>query len=189
MAITNVKEQNFFIVSDPLKYTVMDVEVANENLVNPEHADCLIDGEWVKLDSNGKAVRITHLDDTYPIMTQAPGAAMTTVNVVMKNADKCFPVLTLKKATDKQMTKKIQIIKLGTFEADTYRWDSAATYNIGDEVVVGLVDGKVAILPKADISSAHDAWKPMYQNIEKVIGIVTKLPADNDQKLRVLVTL
>jgi len=131
-----------------------DVEVDDEDIVDPNEADALIQGEWLSLDAvSGKYTR--HVDET------------------KRGAHQVF---TPKGDMGAQAIKKVAVIQLHEYEAETIVFDDGFAGAVGDpltvgDIVLGGVAGTYCGLKAAAVGNI-------------VYGVVTKLPADNNGKLR-----
>lgn len=99
-----------------------DYTVADTTLLDPTTTNAYVEGEWVLLDSNGKAARVTLATERAPkqIWTQKGDFAA-------------------------QALGKICALELHEYEADTDMFDGAGVYAVGTELTVKSVtiDGVV----------------------------------------------
>lgn len=166
--MSTIQRINFELVSDTLKLQVRDFGLADKTIAEPLNATALVDGEWFTIDSSYKAARAASVAGAgnFPTQTSYPCWAERGRSDVLANA-----------------ARKIPLIFMGQYEADTRIFDASAavsggaaitfvgqplkvaTVTIGGKIVVGLV-GAVA------------------GDGEPIVGRVTRLPANNGGKLR-----
>lgn len=166
--MSTIQRVNFEPVSDLLKTQIRDFALADKTIAEPLNATALVDGEWFIIDSAYKAARACAINaaSNFPTQTAYPCFAERGRSDVLAMSQ-----------------RKIPLIFMGDFEADTRIFDAAlvvsggaaitfvgqplkvASIDIGGKIVVGLV-GAVAA------------------DGEPVVGRVTRLPANNGGKLR-----
>lgn len=166
--MSTIQKVNFEIVSDLLKIQVRDFALADKTIAEPLNATALVDGEWFIIDSAYKAARATAINAAGNIATQT-----------------AYPVWSERGRTDvlAMAGRKVPMLFLGDYEADTRIFDAAAvvdggaaittvgqrlkvaSINIGGKIVCGLVGGQAG-------------------DNDPIVGRVTKLPANNGGKLR-----
>jgi hypothetical protein len=144
--------EDLFLITPVNDVFRRDVELADPTLLDPNESDAIRQGEWLRFDSAGKAVRATAGDR---------GA---------------FQVFTQKGDLSGQSIGKTAVLQLHEYEAETVIFDDAFAGAVGDPlsvdtVTVGGVAGTFSGLRAATSGDV-------------VYGHVTKLPADNNGKLR-----
>lgn len=130
-----------------------DVELADPTLLDPNESDALIQGEWLKFDSAGKAVRAAAGDR---------GA---------------FQVFTQKGDLSGQSIGKAAVLQLHEYEAETVMFDDAFAGAVGDPLTVDTITFQT-------VAGVHSGLRVASTSGDIVYGTVTKLPADNNGKLR-----
>jgi hypothetical protein len=164
MAVSNIDETNFVLTTDQNKVIVRDFGLADKTLADPTNAVALCAGEWVRWNSSDKLVRAT------AISTLADPAT-----------NLAFPLYAARGRSDVQSLadKKMPLIFLGSYEADTNIFDATAgtaistvfqpvrvmTVAIGGRNYSGLVGGAI-------------------NDNNLIVGYVSRLPANNGSKLR-----
>lgn len=166
--MSTIQKVNLELVSDHLKVQVRDFALADRTLAEPLNAAHLLDGEWFVIDSNYKAARAASV--------AGAGNPATQTSYLCWSERGRTDVLA-------SAQRKVPLIFLGDYEADTRLFDASATVSggaaistvgqplkvasisIGGKIVCGLV-GAVA------------------GDGEPIVARVTKLPANNGGKLR-----
>lgn len=166
--MSSIQKVNFEPVSDLLKTQFRDFGLADKTLAEPLNSAHLLDGEWFVIDSNYKAARAASV----------AGAG----NVATQTSYVCFAERGRSDVLASSQ-RKIPLIFLGDYEADTRLFDAAvalsggaaittvgqplkvASITIGGKTVCGLVG-----------AAAGDG--------EPIVGRVTRLPGNNGGKLR-----
>lgn len=166
--MSTIQRINFELLSDTLKLQVRDFPLADRTIADPLNTTAFVDGEWFVLDTNRKAARAAAIGGAGNVATQTsyPIWAERGRSDVLANAD-----------------RKVPLIFMGVFEADTRIFDAAlvasggaaittvgqplkvSSISIGGKIVCGLI-GAVAA------------------DGEPIVGRVTRLPANNGGKLR-----
>lgn len=166
--MSTIQRINFEPVSDLLKTQVRDFALADKTIAEPLNTTALVDGEWFTINTAYQAVRAASVAGAGNLATQTS-----------------YPVFAERGRSDvlAQSQRKIPLIFMGDFEADTRIFDAAvalsggaaitfvgqplkvASISIGGKIVCGLV-GAVAA------------------DGEPIVGRVTRLPANNGGKLR-----
>lgn len=166
--MSTIQRVNFEPVSDLLKTQIRDFGLADKTIADPLNAAAFVDGEWFVIDTSYKAVRAASVAGAGNLATQTS-----------------YPVFMERGRSDvlASSARKIALIFLGQYEADTRIFDASvalsggaaitavgqplkvASITIGGKIVCGLV-GAVA------------------GDGEPIVGRVTRLPANNGGKLR-----
>ncbi len=162
--MSSVAKVNFEPVSNVLAIQTRSMTLADPELANPLGANPLVDGEWLSYDGAGKAIRAADIS--------SGGNAAAAIS---------WPVWAEKGRYDNQALgeRKKSVIYLGAWEFDT-RIYVATSMAVGHRVAVasitingviyaGLVDNGTMASPGAGIT----------------VGVVTRLPAANGNKLRI----
>src|ERR1700761_3351593 len=102
--MSTVQKVNFEPVSDINPIHRRDIPLADPTLASPGNAVCLVDGEWMTLDSNSKLVRATDVT--------AVGNAATKLS---------FPLFAERGRYDVQAMaeRKMPVLFLGQYEFET----------------------------------------------------------------------
>jgi len=134
----------------------------DKTLLEPLNAAVYVDGEWVVINDDGKMLRAVDI-------SQAAGTAATI---------RSYPLHVERGRYDVQSIKKAAVFYMGEYEANTRIFDSdlngAGGFNYGDTLSVAVISfggRKFSGLVKT-------------ASTEPVVGIVTKKPSKNGQKLR-----
>lgn len=166
--MSTIQRVNFEPISDLLKTQVRDFPLADRTIADPLNASAFVDGEWFIVDATGKAARAAAIGGAGNVATQTS-----------------YPIFAERGRSDvlAMSGRKVPLIFIGRFEANTRIFDAAATFSggaaisavgqplkvasisIGGKIVTGLV-GAVA------------------GDGEPIVGRVTKLPATNGGWLR-----
>lgn len=130
-----------------------DVELADPTLLDPGESDSLVQGEWLKFDSSGKAVRAVAGDR---------GA---------------FQVFSQKGDLSGMSIGKTAVLQLHDYEAETVMFDDSFAGAVGDPLTVDTITFQT-------VAGVHSGLRAATTSGDIVYGHVTKLPADNNGKLR-----
>jgi hypothetical protein len=141
--------ENFRLVTPIERVFKKDLTLADPTLANPNAANPLLDGEWLEYDSSYKGVR-------------AGGNILT------------WALWAERGRTDVQGLRKVPVIYMGGYEADTLIMDSTSIA-LGDKLMVD--DVTISSLTKSGLKK-HGGGS------ELIIGYVTRIPSSNGQKLR-----
>jgi len=125
--------------------------VASPNLLNPNHADALVDGEWVWLDAQGRINKIT-TDDL-------PGGAQA------KDGTYFRLVRGAPGRTDNQMAQSMPVCKSNDFEFITRLFEAGA-WVPGAKAKVGLVAFPKAATAGLVPATAGDAYVAEFERME-----------------------
>lgn len=163
--MSTVQKVNFEPVSNLLQVQTRDFPLVDPDLANPFNAACLVDGEWMAVNSDYKLVRASDI--------ATPAAAATLLS---------YPLWAERGRYDVQAMgeRKMPVIYLnGAWEFDTRIFDATsmthncrvavATITIGSRNYSGLVYNGTIAAPGAGIT----------------VGFVTRLPNSNGGKLRI----
>jgi hypothetical protein len=162
--MSTIQKVNFEPVSNLLHVQTKDFGLADPTLANPLNALALVDGEWMTLDASNKLVRACNV--------ATAGNAATGPSWVYWAE---------KGRTDVQAggNRKGPVFWLGEWEADTRIYlstsmtqlglVSVASVDIGGKIVSALVDNGTFASAGAGVT----------------VGIITRLPATNNGKLRI----
>lgn len=131
-----------------------DVELADSTLLDPNEADALIQGEWLKFSgAQGKVVRAVAGDR---------GA---------------MQVFTPKGDISGQAIGKTAVLQLHEYEAETTIFDDGFAGAIGDPLTVDTITLDT-------VGAIFSGLRAATTSGDIVYGHVTRLPADNNGKLR-----
>jgi hypothetical protein len=144
---------NFELVTELQFLLRRDFPVADRNLISPNNANPLMDGEFLNLNTAYQLVRAG-------------------------NGEVGWAMFVEKGRFDVQAVGKVTILFAGTYEADTRVMDATGMTLGGDLGISAAVT--VDTLTKSGLVNYASG---------KVVGFVTRLPANNGGKLRFLQTL
>lgn len=163
---STIQKVNFEPVSDILPIWRRDLPLADGTLADPNNALCVIDGEWLTLDTNYKLIR-----------------ACDVTNGSAKAAVKSFPCFSEKGRSDRMgmSQKKTDILFRGEYEFDTRVYDAAAGTAPITTVLQGL---KVATITIGSRNFVGLIGHGGSADTDPVVGYVTRLPTSNGGKLR-----
>lgn len=166
--MSTVQKVNFEPVSDINPIHRRDFPLADKTLADPGNAVCLVDGEWMKIDNNGKLARATDVTST--------GNAAAAL---------CFPLFAERGRYDVQAMAEVKmpILFMGQYEFETRIYDASATVGSGAAITAVLQPVKVATIVLGSrkytglVGSAYNDTAP-------IVGYVTRLHGSNGGKLR-----
>jgi hypothetical protein len=148
--------ENFRLHSPVEKVERRDFPVADASILNPNGANPLLDGEFMELH------------------------ATTPTKVIRAGGDKLsWAVFAERGRSDTQALRKVPLLYMGAYEADTLIMDATAMAH-GDPLMVD--DVTIATLTKSGLKK-HGG------GAELVVGYVLRLPSQNGNKLRFMWTL
>ncbi len=167
--MSTLAKVNFEPQSDILKVDRRDYPLADGTLSATSNPVCLIDGEWVTLNSSMHLVRATDI---------------TTLN--NQATVRSFPLFAEKGRYDVRANadKKMPILFMGQYEADTRIFDSTATSHSGAAITFALQPLKVATISFGGRKFTGLVGHAGAADDDPVVGYVTRLPAANGGKLR-----
>jgi len=148
--------ENFRLHSPVEKLERRDMPLADTTLTNPNNANPLLMGEFMELDStNPKKV------------VRASGDYL------------CWALFSERGRTDVQAARKVPLLYMGTYEADTLIFDDTA---LTHGAALMVTDVTIATLTKSGLK-LHGG------GTELIVGYVMRLPSVNGDKLRFMQTL
>lgn len=146
--------ENFRLVTPVERLERKDLSLADPTLANPNGSNPLLDGEFLEYDSSYKGVRAGGLILSWAVFAE-------------------------RGRTDVQALRKVPVLYMGPYEADTLIMD-ATSIALGDPLMVD--DVTISALTKSGLKK-HGGGS------ELVVGYVTRIPSSNGQKLRFMWTL
>lgn len=146
--------ENFRLVTPVERLERKDLSLADPTLANPNGANPLLDGEFLEYDSSYKGVRAGGLILSWAVFAE-------------------------RGRSDVQALRKVPVLYMGPYEADTLIMDATAIA-LGDPLMVD--DVTISALTKSGLKK-HGGGS------ELVVGYVTRIPSSNGQKLRFIWTL
>lgn len=171
--MSTITKINFEPVSDILPVTRRDFALADKTLSDPLNAVCLIDGEWMTLNTSYQIVRAA---DVTTLGTAGAGGRATL---------KSFPLWAERGRYDVRAIAdvKMPILFMGNYEFDTRIFDATAVVSGGLAITTILQPLKVATIA---ISGRNVVGLVGSQTSDTApcVGYVTRLPANNGGKLR-----
>lgn len=171
--MSTIMKVNFEPVSDYIPIQRRDFPLADPTLSDPTNAVCLVDGEWLTLNSSYQIIRASTVAST--------GNAATL---------KSFPLFAEKGRYDVRALAdmKMPILFRGEWEFDTRIYDASAVVGSGAAITTVLQPVKVATIA---VSSAGRNFSGLVghggsSDSSPIVGYVTRLPANNGGKLRLI---
>lgn len=172
--MSTIMKVNFEPVSDILPVQRRDFAMADPTLLNPLNAVCVIDGEWMTLNSSYQLIRAS------TIASVGNGATL-----------KSFPVFAELGRYDTRSQSKypLPVLWRGDWEFDTRVYDaSAVVTNPGTGAAITFVMQGVKA---ATVSIGGRNYTGLVghggsTDSSPVVGYVTRLPANNGGKLRII---
>jgi hypothetical protein len=171
--MSTIQNVNFEPVSDMMSVVRRNYPLADKTLIQPNNAVVLVDGEWMTINSAGKLLRATTIGSlgdepgNYTFIL-VPSWAERGRTDIQASADKVYPVLWM-----------------GSYEFDTRVFDAAATVGTGAPITQIGQPLKVATIAIGGrnftglVGAVYNEAAPA-----KFVGYVTRLPAQNNGKLR-----
>lgn len=167
--MSTVQQVNFEPASDLLATQRRDFALNDPALANPLNAVALVDGEWMVLNDSYKLVRASTIGSVGNAATQTS-----------------YPLIAERGRYDVQALaqRKMPIIFLGDFEADTRIFDAAATVGSGAAITFAGQPLKVATITIGSRNYSGLVGHGGAADTQPIVGRVTRLPAVNGGKLR-----
>ena len=169
--MSTIMKVNFEPVSDYLAVQRRDFALSDPTLADPTNAVCLVDGEWLTLNSSYQLVRAANIAST--------GNAATV---------KSFPLFAEKGRYDVRAMAdtKMPTLFRGEWEFDTRIFDASAVVGSGAAITTVMQWLKVATI---NVASAGRNFVGLVGHggsgdSSPVVGYVTRLPSANGGKLR-----
>lgn len=174
--MSTVQKINFEPVSDLMKVWRRDFALADKTLADPLNAVALVDGEWMVLDSN------------YNIVRAAAIATLGTAGAGGRATLKAFPLFAERGRYDvrAQATPKMPVIFQGDWEFDTRIFNATDVVASGAAITTVLQPVKVATVAIGSRNYCGLVGHGGAADTAPVAGYVTRLPANNGGKLRVM---
>lgn len=171
--MSTLQNINFEPVSDMLPVVKRNFPLADKTLIQPLNAVALVDGEWLTLNSSGQLIRATDV--------ATPGAEPGNYTFLL------MPSWAERGRTDIQATadKVYPVLWGGFWEFETRIFSSAAVVGTGAAITQMGQPLKVATITFSGrnfsglVGAAFNEAAPA-----KFVGYVTRLPAQNNGKLR-----
>ena len=166
--MSTIQRVNFEPVSDILKVQIRDYPLADRTIADPLNANAYVDGEWFVIDATKKAARAAAINVAGNVATQ-------TSYVIFAERGRS-DVLGMS-------GRKVPLIVMGDYEADTRIFDAGAIVNGG-----AIIDTVGQPLKVASITIGGKIVSGLVGALaadgEPIVGRVTALPATNGGKLR-----
>jgi len=169
--MSTVQKINFEPFSDILHTQRRDYSLADPTLADPLNSVALVDGEWMVINGSYKLERASTIGSV--------GNAATQTSYVLFAERGRYDVLA-------QAERKMPILFLGDYEADTRIFD--ASVKVGDGVKIE--DGAAGMpLKVATITIGTRNYTGLVghggaADAAPIVGRVTRMPANNSGKLR-----
>ena len=176
---STVQKVNFEPVSTILQTQLRDFPLNDPTLAQPLNAVALVDGEWMTVNSSYKLIRganVAHLGSA-----NSDGVATTM----------CFPLFAERGRYDVQAIAgtKMPVIFRGEWEFDTRIFDASMTAtgtHAGAPITTVLQPLKVATISLGGRNYCGVVGHGGAADTDLVVGYVTRLPANNGGKLRMI---
>jgi hypothetical protein len=169
--MSTVQKVNWQPVSDILKVQLRDYPLADGTLVDPGNAVCLVDGEFLTFDANQKLIRAADVTST------------TAVASLLS-----FPFFAERGRTDLQAMaqRKGPIVQFGDYEADTRIFDATVAHGAGGGAAITTIMQplKVGTVVLGTRNYCGLIGHGGASDTDPIVGLVTKLPANNGGQLR-----
>jgi hypothetical protein len=167
--MSTVQRVNFEPVSDILPVQRRDFGLADKTLADPHGANPLVDGEWMVIDSNYRAAAAAS--------RASAGTAATQTSYV------CFAEAG-RYDVQSSAERKLPILFMGSYEADTRIFDAAAVIGSGAAITTVGQPLKVATVTLSGLVKVGLVGHGGAADAHPIVGRVTRLPASNSGKLR-----
>jgi hypothetical protein len=177
--MSTLQRVNFTPVETILPLSRRDFPLADKTLANPLNAVCLVDGEWVTLNSSYQAIRATDIT--------VPGCVTVTSGSGLPPTPRAFPLFAERGRYDVQSISsvKMPVLWRGEYEFDTRIFDATAVCNGGAAITFPLQPLKIATITFGGRNfSGIVGHGALATDTDPVIGYVTKLPSANGGQLR-----
>lgn len=167
--MSTVERINFEPVSDILATQRRDFALADKSLSDPLNPVALVDGEWMVLNAQYQQLRAS--DVTTPGNLAAAGS---------------FILFAERGRYDVQAMseKKMPLIFMGDFEADTRIFDAVVSLGSGAAISSVLQPVKVATITIGSRNYSGLVGHGGSADSDPIVGRVTRLPSSNGGKLR-----
>jgi hypothetical protein len=169
--MSTIQRVNFEPVSDILATQRRDFPLADKTLADPLASNPLVDGEWMIV-AAGKAARATAVAAAGVAATQRSYAVFSTRGSTVTQA---------------MSEKKVPLMYMGEYEADTRIFDAALVVGSGAAVTVEEQGLKVASISLGGVIKTGLVGHGGAADTAPVVARVSKLPANNGGKLRIKV--
>jgi hypothetical protein len=177
--MSTLQKINFTPVSDILPVQRRDFAMADPTLIQPLNAICVIDGEWLTLNSSYQTIRAT---DITTVGAVAPVGAPF--------PPRSFPLFAERGRYDVQSLSghKVPLLWRGDYEFDTRIFDASATVGAGGGAAITAVMQplKVATITFGGRNFTGLVGHGLLTSgdTDPIVGYVTRLPANNGGQLR-----
>lgn len=168
--MSTVQRVNFEPVSDINPIHRRDFPLSDTTLANPSNAVCLVDGEWMTLNTSNKLIRAADVT--------TEGAAASVLS---------FPLFAERGRYDVQAIAdiKMPVLFLGQYEFDTRIFDASANINGSGNAAISTALQPVRVCTVVLGSRKYvGLCGSAYTANDLIVGYVTRLPATNGGKLR-----
>lgn len=167
--MSTVQRVNFEPCSPVMEVHRRDFRLADPALGRALHPTCLVDGEWVTLTADYKISRASAIDSA--------GAAATV---------RSFPYWAERGRTDviARAEPAGPVLFLGVYECDTRIFDASVTIGSGAPITQVMQPLKVATITLGARNYCGLVGHGGANDPHPVVGYVTRLPLNNDKKLR-----
>lgn len=167
--MSTVQRVNFEPASDILATQRRDFALNDPTLADPLNAVALVDGEWMVINNVYKIVRATNI-------ASVGDPALQTGYVLFAEKGR-YDVQALAQ-------RKMPIIFLGDYEADTRIFNASAVVGSGAAITAAGQPLKVATITIGSRNYTGLVGHGGAADAHPIVGRVTRLPANNGGKLR-----
>lgn len=168
--MSTVQRVNFEPVSDINPIHRRDFPLADPTLANPGNALCLVDGEWMTLDANGKLVRATDVTNV--------GDAATKL---------AFPLFAERGRYDVQAMaeRKMPVLFMGQYEFETRIYDATANIDGSGNAAINTILQPLSVMTITLGGRNYTGLvgRALSANVP-IVGYVTRLHGSNGGRLR-----
>lgn len=170
--MSTIEQENFRPVGDLNPYQVRDFSIADKTLINPLNAACLVDGEWLRVQDDGK--------------TCVRAAA---IGVLGELATKIsYPLWAEKGRTDIQAMSRrgLPLVYMNDWEFETRIFDAAVALGSGAAITFVGQMLKVATIAIGGVNRTGLVGHGGAADSSPVVARVSKLHTTNGGWLRIL---
>ncbi len=174
--MSTIQKVNFEPVSDMLPTQRRDFPLADKTLSDPLNAVALVDGEWLTLNTS------------YQIVRAAAIGTLGTAGAGGRASVRSFPLWAERGRYDvRAMSEnKMPVLWRGDWEFDTRVFDSVAVVDTGAAITTVMQPLKVATIQIGTRNYCGLVGHGGSGDTAPVVGYVTKLPANNGGRLRLI---
>lgn len=174
--MSTVQKVNFEPVTDLIHVFRKDFVLADRTLSDPLNSVALVDGEWMVLNSS------------YQMLRAAAIGTLGTAGAGGRAALKSFPLFAERGRYDvrAQAQAKMPLLFRGEWEFDTRIFNATDAAGSGAAITAVLQPLKVATIAIGSRNYCGIVGHGGAADTDPVVGYVTRLPANNGGKLRMI---